>query len=210
MNRSTLISFVGGLLLGAAALQAGTIQYQVTVDTSGFAANTPGFIDFQFNQADVNALSGTLSINTFYSTGYTFNDGMNAFSSGVTGSFTSLPVVIRNDAGGTNYFARGVNAFGSSFTAILTISGNVVGGTATDPSKVFVILEDSTGAPLFSSGDIGEVGSINFNTDGTSTPTVYAFAGGSASIGAPTPEPSTVFAGLLGLVAVAARHRRRA
>ena len=208
MNRSTLLSLLGSLVLGAAALQAGTVTYQVTVDTSGFAANTPGFIDFQFNQASTNSLTGLASITSFTSTGYTFNDSLNYVTSGITGSFSSLPVVIPNDAGGTNVFARGVTSFGSNFTALVTLSGNVVGGTAGDPSQFFVILEDTNGASLFPTlGLVGEIATVTVNTDGSTTPSVNSFAGGSAYAGAPTPEPSTILLGLAGLAALAARRR---
>src|ERR1700704_699251 len=98
MDRKSFFS-MAGLLVGMACstLQAGTIQYLVTLDTSGFPGGTAGFIAVQFNRANSGSLSGLATIDSYSATGYTLDDLSNAFSAGVTGGFSSLPLVIPND-----------------------------------------------------------------------------------------------------------------
>ena len=207
MNNKSFFSFAGSLVLGlvsfGSTLYAGSVQYQVSVNTSDFVG-TVGFIDLQFNQSDaIGALSGVASIDGFNSTGYTFNSSQDVNSgAGIGGSFTTPPLTIQNDQNAANYFARGVGAFGTGFSFTVTFSGPIVGGTATNPSDFFVIPEDSTGAPLFNLGGAGgTVGDITFNNDGTSTPTGSSLA--SVSLISSVPEPSGLLTGLGGLLAIA-------
>src|SRR5438552_967429 len=113
MTRRLLLSFAGLLAVSMAA-QAGTISYLITVTGSNISAN-PGFIDMQFNQANsLTSLSATATISSFTSAGYTF--GAPQTSPGVTGSITSLPIVIPNDQGPANFYTQGVNTWGSTFS----------------------------------------------------------------------------------------------
>ncbi len=190
----------------AVQLSAGTVTYQIDINTAGLAANTASFVDFQFNQASTNSLSGLATVDSLSSVGYTFDEGTTVFSTGVTGSRISLPISIPNDVGGINYYAQGVSVFGSTLSVFVTLSGPVIGGTATDPSQFFVFLEDSSGAPLFGA----EVASLLVNDDGTTTTAGSTFAGGFATVGlvSTVPEPSTFLLGAGLMAGLGVRFQR--
>ena len=196
-----------GIAAGLAGqLGAGTVSYQIDINTAGFAANTAGFVDFQFNQATILSLSGLATIDSLSHVGYMFDDGATVSSAGVTGTRFALPISIPNDAGGTNYYAQGVSVFGSTLSVVVTLSGAVIGGPAQDPSQFFVFLEDTAGAQLFGA----EVASILVNNNGTTTTAGSTFTGGSATVSpvSAVPEPSTFLLGAGLLAGLGVRFRR--
>jgi hypothetical protein len=205
MNRLQLLS--GLALLLASTASAGSITYNVSVNTASISG-TAGFIDLQFNQVNSPALSATATIADFFNTAdFAFDNSGNFATSGVTGSFSSPPLVIPNDTDAANEFAQGVSSFGSAFGFSLTLSGDAIGGTDDFGSEFFVTLFDSVGGTLIGGSDLGSVASILVNADGS----VTAQSSDAASVSeAPSvPEPATWMTGGLAALLVLARRKRR-
>ncbi|NDJ11746.1 MAG: PEP-CTERM sorting domain-containing protein [Acidobacteriia bacterium] len=195
------------LVLGAfASLSAAPLSYLVTVDSSSIAPGTPGFIEFQFNQANAGtSLAAMAYVDNFVSTGFTFDNGSNAFLGGVTGSLSSPPLIFDNTGGGSNYFDQGVSEFGSAFSFVVTFDGAALDTVANDGSEFFVYLYSTQFEFLAGPGRGGAVASIALNGDTTvSTGPVEGFSTISA-----VPEPATfVLFGFAGVLMVARRIRR--
>jgi len=190
-----------------AVMNAGTISYNVFVDTSSIAGQT-GYIDLQFN-GDLGGtpLTATATITGFSSIGFTYDDSSNFLSTGVSGGFDASPLVIPNDPTfASNEFAQGVTAFGNNFSFLLTISGSAIGGTSDVGSEFYTTLQDTSLSPLIGGSDLGSVASILINANGTVTPQTTADSALSQ-----TPEPGTLltfaFSGFA-LVAVRLRTAR--
>lgn len=201
MKRVLLLSLLFGSL---AALNAASITYHVTVDSSGIPAATAGFVEFQFNQANaLTSLSATASITNFSSNGFTFDNVATNFQGGVTGSLAAPPLVFDNTGGGANVFDQGVAVFGSGFVFDVTFSGAALTSPSTDGSEFFVLLLDTSYNPLVNPQLGGEAATILLNGDTTITPNPT-----SISTIAFIPEPSTWLTGLAGLLLLGCRCRR--
>jgi hypothetical protein len=195
-------------LFAAASASAGTISYSITVNTTGLAGSGPGFIEFQFNQANsLTSLTATASISLFASSGYTFNAGGSGGSTGVTGSLAAPPIVIPNDAGAANFYDIAVTTFGTSFSFLVTLTGDAIGGSAADGSGFFVFLFDSNFAPIVGPLGSGEIANVIVNPNGSTTATGSTFTGGSA-LASEIPEPGSVLLSFTGLGALALLRRR--
>ena len=201
MKRVLLLALYLGSL---AALNAASITYHVTVDSSGIPSGTAGFVEFQFNQANAQtSLSATASITHFTSNGFTFDNAATNFQGGVTGSPGAPPLVFDNTGGGANVFDQGVSVFGSGFVFDVTFSGTALTTTANDGSEFFVLLLDTSYNPLVNPQLGGEAATILLNGDTTMTPNPT-----SISSVAFIPEPSTWLTGLAGLLLIGRRYRR--
>jgi hypothetical protein len=198
-RHSVLLLLAGAMLIPAA--RAGTITFGFRVETSGITA--PGWIDFQFNQANAGtSLSATATITNFMAPGFIFADPAQV-SAGVTGDLFTIAVVIPNDAAGANFFAQPVSTWGPQFQFDVTLTGDAVGNAAPDGSGFYVFLEDETGAPLPTSLPFSEALNITIDTAGAATAEYNDLA-------SPTPEPGTAWlmvAGF-GMVAFAIQRRR--
>ena len=181
------------LALGSiASLGATTLSYTVTVDSSSIGTSTPGFIEFQFNQANASTSpAATASVSDFTSTGFTFDDTTNASLGGVSGSLSTLPLAFDNTVGGTNLYDQGVSRFGATFSFILTLSGAALDNTATDGSEFFVYLLGVSPdySPLV--GTDGTAATVTINGDTTITLGAVTDLS-TITVAAATPEPSSV------------------
>jgi len=191
------------LLTSAAALQAATITYHVSVDSSGIGSSTPGYIDFQFNQANAStSLAASATVDNFISSGFIFVDSGNLYLGGATGSLSAPPLIFDNTVAGNNVFDQSVDAFGTAFSFDVTFAGDALNTTAPDGSGFFVSLLGTDFSPLVL-GD-GLVASIVINGDTTITTNPTDLSTIEAST---VPEPSSllmIFAGVA-LVAFARR-----
>ena len=205
MNR--FLGLVTASLCFGAALHAGTVSFTVNVNSSSLAGQA-GFIDLQFNQQLTGSpLSAIATITNFASTpDFNFNDANNFASTDVTGAFDTEPLTIPNDQGGSNEFAQGVDSFGSSFSFLLTLSGNAIGGFSDAGSEFYITLQDNMANPVVGDSDLGSVANVIVNSDGSVTPQAGSFA----TI-AQTPEPATLWLFLLGapVLVPAIRCRKR-
>ena len=207
--KSLLISF---LALGSlASLSASSFSYQVTVDTSSIGGLTPGFLEFQFNQADsLYSLAATATVSDFTSTGFTFDDTQDSTLGGATGSLSSPPLVLDNTVGATNLFDEYVSKFGSSFSFVVTLAGPALTNTAADGSGFYTFLWSTDySTNLIGSATTGAVAEVDINGDKTTATTPLAGISTITSYTAPmtaTPEPSAL--SLLGLGAAILLFRR--
>ncbi len=200
MNRRFAGNFrlLGVFFLVGSAASAGTVQYLVSVDSSGIGSGTPGIIEIQFNQANsTTSLSALASVTVLSVSGYTGDSTADQVSPGVTGNLANPPLLIPNDASGTNYADQGVGVFGSGFSFTVTFTGAAIGGSATDGSGFYLFLLDRSLNPLVGPLGSGEIANVIVNGDGSTTGTGSTFTGGSATVSlyTPTPEPSTLFTG---------------
>ena len=205
MKRFLIISLVA--LGSVASLCAGTVSYQVVVDSSSIAPSTPGFLEFQFNQANAATSGAALAyVSDFTSAGFTFDDSSDASLGGATGSLSAPPLVFDNTVGGTNLYDEGVSSFGSSFSFVLTLDGDALSTPETDGSQFFVYLLGTDYSTLLGT-DAGGVGGVTINGDTTTTPnavdgisvvSLYTpissnpSSNPSSSPSSATPEPSTI------------------
>jgi len=207
MKRSIFAGLLpaAALLASAAALNADTIGFHVNVDTSSIASAI-GFIEIQFNQVNAGtSLPATATVSNFTSAGFTFDNSSNFSLGGVSGSFSSPPLVIHNDVGATNLFDQGVAAFGSSFGFSVLMSGPAIGGTSVDGSSLFLFLLGTDFSPLIGSLDNGEVANIQINGNGS----VTAHGSNVATVATVVPEAPMLPVVGLGLAALYVIYVRR-
>ena len=199
------------LALGSlAALNAQIFSYQVTVDTSSIGSSTPGYIEFQFNQANAStSQAATASLDDFISSPDVTFDNTTDFSlGGVAGSLFSLPLEFDNTVGGTNLYDQGVSVFGTSFQFTVTLEGAALSTPATDGSEFFVYVLDSGYNNLLGPVDSGAADLI-INGDTSITPVTVTSISTITPV-AVTPEPSTLsMLGIGGAAIVAICRRRR-
>jgi hypothetical protein len=208
MTRRFLLSLFA-MTLAAAGARAGTISYTVNVDLPAIPG--PGFIDFQFNQANAStSLPAVASISGFTSTGFVFDDLTSGGTAGVTGSLASPPISIPNDAGAANWFDIGVTTWGNQFSFVVTLAGDAIGGASTDGSGFYLFLLDGGYNPILGSLPSGEIANALVNPDGSTTALGSTFEGGAADL-SETPEPGALLltAGGLGLLAFLRRSSPR-
>lgn len=135
------LPLVCGLMFIVSAANAAAVTYQFTVNTSSIPGGTPGFIEFQFNQANgLTSQAATASLSGFTSTGFTFNSLSDFSLGGVTGSLSALPIVFDNTVGAANLHDAGVSQFGTGFSFLLTLDGAALSTPSTDGSQFFVYL----------------------------------------------------------------------
>ena len=194
------------LLLGgifASAAWAGPI-YNIDINTSGLTG-TDGAIYFQFNPG-LNSDLASITIDPFSIDPPGALTGTPLTNGGVTGSLTSLPLVIDNSGGLNDYlhfltFGSTIS-FHVAFNLPATLTGDAGSAfgfalTATDGITSLLTLDPS-----------GNLGQISYELDGTFTATPLADA---AQITSAVPEPSftgPVFLVLLTQVVILLRKRR--
>ena len=92
------------LLAASAAAFAGTVSYQVTVDTTGLGS---GFVEFQFNPGSAGGQSATASLFGFVPLGGL--SGSPSTSGAATGTLAGNNVVLTNTAGANpNSYLQGI------------------------------------------------------------------------------------------------------
>jgi len=199
------------LALGSlAALNAQIFSYQVTVDTSSIGSSTPGYIEFQFNQANAStSQAATASLDDFISSpDFTFDNTTDFSLGGVAGSLFSLPLEFDNTVGGTNLYDQGVSVFGSTVQFTVTLEGAALSTPATDGSEFFVYVLDSGYNNLLGPADSGAADLI-INGDTSITPVTVTNVSTITPVTV-TPEPSALsMLGIGGVAMVAIRRRWR-
>jgi len=199
------------LALGCfAALDAQIFSYQVTVDTSSIGTSTPGYLEFQFNQANAStSQAATAYLDDFLaSPDFTFDNTTDFSLGGVAGSLFSLPLEFDNTVGGTNLYDQGVSVFGSTVQFTVTLEGAALSTPATDGSEFFVYVLDSGYNNLLGPVDSGAADLI-INGDTSITPVTVTNVSTITPVTV-TPEPSALsMLGIGGVAMVAIRRRWR-
>jgi hypothetical protein len=181
------------------AVRAGTVTYDVTVDTST-VSGTAGSLDFQFNPNGLGPDVLTAVIQAF--SGGTLV-GSPTFAGDASGSLTTGNSVTMDDGTGFNDALQNFT-YGSSISYRVTFTGNL---SSPNPGAEFSMTlydqQDGTGNQLFAAGPSGAALLIDLNDDGTHTVTEAPEVSASEeSGGTPTPEPATWIlcgVGMLGL-----------
>jgi hypothetical protein len=233
-------AFAGFLALGAAAAQAAVV-YRFDVDTSSLPAGTQGFIDLQFSASQATGpgaynplatatVSGFQNVGGFFTEAdpYAQNDlfGTPNVSGHVSGTLPGSVVFDVTGDGAINDYLHSLQ-FGSSFSFLLTLSGQAVdapicpntGGTDCSLPGFALDLLNSAGTGYLLTGDPDgqtafswTLAQVQVNTDGSTTPTIYPGPGGGApalTISTPVPEPATWVMMIVGFGAVGLGLRRR-
>lgn len=190
------------LFLAAAAVSfAGTLHYQVTVDTTGLGS---GFLDFQFNPGSPGGQTATAAVTNFVPAGGV--PGVPTTSGSVTGTLAGGNLVLTNTAGVDPNAYRQAITFGSTLSLLVTFAGPLLdnpAGTGIGTAFEISLLSDS-GAFLLANRPIVH---IELFSDGTTSSIVFV-DGGSADLVAPgVPEPATLGLCAAGLALLAWRRR---
>jgi hypothetical protein len=204
----TVLSFI--VLSGAFSLNAASISYQFTIDTTTLSGQADN-LDFQFNPGDISSPSVSLDISGFLLNGGSFNANDIVLTGDASGTLAG-DVTLDNNSGYSDAFQP--VELGTSVTFLATFSGAGVDDPASPGSAFGFSIYDNAGTtPLLTTSLDGTIAGIELDADGIALFTNPATAGGTsdATIAA-IPEPATGFGaalglGLLGLVAIRARRR---
>ena len=202
--RSRSVYLLALFLFLASAASANEITYYAKIDTS-LIANSPGYIEFQFDQGNASSQPATASVYSFAF------DGSYSASPQITNDVTgTLPADLTFDNGTTydDYF-QGIT-FGDSIFFTLHLYGPALespNGTASAGSTFAFSMWDSSGTTsvLSDSGD-GSNFTVAVNLDGTTTLDT-SHSEGTADI--QTPEPVSLLLAGAPLLVFALRRRRR-
>ncbi|MEI8019703.1 MAG: NF038129 family PEP-CTERM protein [Schlesneria sp.] len=197
-------------VLSPVAVHAGSIYYDVVIDTSSFAGQK-GDVDFQLG-GDANGVPITAVISNYSSSGNTVLDGspvnqnpLGAPSVTVNGDLSSGPLTLYNDASAFQVADADqfVSQFGTSFEFRVTMTGDGIGNISDGTATLAISVFDSLGNPLFNGPDYTNNAAvfIQTTTDGSATFTQYGLSS--------VPEPSTLVSMLLGVLGIGVGIYRR-
>lgn len=188
--------------LGSQPAYAG-LSFQVSADTSLLSGQT-GYLDFQFNPGDSNAVAATATI-----TNFSDMDGTLAPSAVLTGNAAgSLPGTLTLDNGTIfNDVFQGFT-YGSSVSLTLTLSGLAISNPSGTVGSTFAFSLYAADAitPLLTTDPNGSVATVLLNATGTTsaetfpqnpadnTPVATVTPAGGMAV----PEPSTATLIILG------------
>jgi hypothetical protein len=197
----------------AAPARAGSVTYDVTVDTSSLGG-TSGYIDSQFNPGGSGAAAATATV-TGFSPGGSLQSA--APFNGISGSVSGMlpgTLTFTNNTAFNDYFEG--FSYGGTISFALTLSGPAVGSSGAVGSSFAFSLYDSTGSiPLLTTDPNGSVLTMNINADGSTTaltfpqsPTDSTPVATATLVSTTVPEPSTLLLAAT-LVPAALAYRRR-
>jgi hypothetical protein len=173
--RMHLSLFIAALLCFASVASAGTITYEVTVDTSSIAG-TAGSLDFNFNPGPLVTQAASLQILNFAGNGTL--GGAPSLTGDVSGGPLPTTVTFDNGTGFNDYF-QGFT-FGSTISFDVILYGPALSspdGTSTSGSAfAFSMFSDAAGTipTLTSDTTDGFAFIVNVNLDGTATLTNFS------------------------------------
>jgi hypothetical protein len=202
MHRKLFFIFALAPILGGSAV-AGTVSYQVSVDTS-LVSGTPGGIYLDFSPgSDVTEIdvSGFNPLGGL-SGGPSFTDG------GVSGTLDTNDLVFTPQYA-TNDYGEALT-FSATLSFNVTFSAPVVGSTG---SEFDIELTQSDLVTPILSDDLTTANDViaDFTTDGSGNFTTYATADATITLNSSTPEPNTgvTFALLAAFGMIGAATRKR-
>jgi hypothetical protein len=163
------LTLLPALLLapGFGSARAGSVSYNVTVDTSSLNGQS-GYLDVQFNPGGVGAASATATVSAFASDG-ALQPGaqLNGVSGSVSGMLPGV-LTLTNSTAFNDYFEG--FSHGNTISFGLTLDGPAVGGAGPVGSSFAFSLYDSTGTmPLLTTDPNGSVLTVNVNADGSTS-----------------------------------------
>lgn len=192
------------LLLATAAISfAGTVSYQVTIDTTGLGS---GFLDLQFNPGSAGGQTATASITNFVPSGGL--SGSPTTTGSVTGTLAGGNLVLTNTAGlDPNTFLQAIT-FGDTLSLLVTFAGPLLdspAGTGVD-TAFFISLLSATGDFLLAAGPVVQIDLIS---DGSTSASVFVDGGSADLVTSAVPEPATFGLFATGFALLAWRRRSR-
>jgi hypothetical protein len=199
----TWTAWAGAVTLIAARLTAGTVAFQIRVDTSPLQTLGSGFIDLQLNPGATDALAVQQLFTTFQSDRVV---GAATLTGAASGSLSAPGgAMLQNQTSFNDIFQE--MAWGSFFSFYTCLCGPGIGGSAiTGTTFSLSLFGPDSFTPLLTTNPDGSLAHIDINPDGSVTPATFADDAGvkRAAIqdAAPCPEPASG-AGLLELAGIA-------
>lgn len=194
--------------LMATAARAGSIGYDVVIDTSSFSGAV-GDLDFQLATDQKNV--GITAAFTSFSSNATLNGSTQTYADSppnvtVTGDLGANTLSLFND-GTVNAYAdadQPFTTFGTYFSFHVTLSGAGIGASSASSASLAIAVFDSVGNPFFSGPNNRNNAAVYFqtHTDGSVTRTDYPL------LSSTVPEPSSFVSMLLGSLGIAIYRRR--
>lgn len=189
------------LPMAVAVSFAGTLHYQVTIDTTGLGS---GFIDLQFNPGSPGGQAATATVTNFVPLGGV--TGVPVTSGSVTGSLAGGDLVLTNTAGVDPNSYRQAITFGNTLSLMVTFAGPLLdnpSGTGVDTEFVISLLS-ANGEFLLA---LGPIVYIDLLSDGTSSSIVFVDGGSADPV--TVAEPATLGLFAAGCALLAWRRRSR-
>jgi len=190
----------------AATTSAGTLTYQVAIDTSIFSGQA-GDIEIQLASSGDN-IPVTASFSAYASdavlNGLTYNYAPGNPNATVTGDLSANSLSLYNDdsAFQTADADQLVSLFGTSLAFVVTLTGDGIGTSSASAPTLGISLFNASNSPLFSGPASQNYSAVFFqmSTDGTVAQTNYPAA--------TVPEPSSLVGLSIGLLGLAWNQRR--
>ncbi len=206
----TFVALAGAVLLAGAfqapVARAGSISYEVTVDTSSFAGTTGG-LQFTLIAGNTPAPLDTATITAFTSDGSLFTPPTT--SGDVMGE---LPATISMDNQNPSLYFQSIT-FGNIFDYVVTLTSTAGDMTSADTTFSFYLF-DASGNPITGANSpSGEAFDINIQgPSGTFDPPAVYYPPPPITLiqlNGAVPEPSTIVLLGLGLAAISLRSLSR-
>ncbi len=195
-------------MLSSTAVHAGSIFYDVSIDTSSFSGKT-GFVEFQLG-GGANGVPITAAFNPFNSDATITDSTTNENPLGepnvtVTGDLTGNTLSLYNDdsAFQSAIADQNVSIFGTFFDFRVTLTGDGIDAVSDGIATLAISVFDSLGNPFFNGPDETNNAAVFIQTsnDGTSSLTQYQVNS--------VPEPSSLISMLVGAIGIGVGMYRR-
>jgi len=182
------------------------VTYDVSINTTSIATSPPGYIDFAFNPADASSLYATATVYNFSTDGVV---GSQFFQQGDASGPINGPLTTLSFDNGTSNNELFYNfTYGTYVNFDVTLMQSGTGG----PGSTFAFtLYDASGNPYSNNGV--NTATITINPDGSTTGTAYlpydGVTGSVTPLTTVVPEPSSLFVGGFGMIALLCWFRLR-
>jgi hypothetical protein len=211
VRNDLMAMFVVASVLSPVNARAGSIYYDVVIDTSSFSGQS-GDIDFQLG-GDANNLPVMATISRYNSDAVLHGHTTNQSTAGepavtVTGDLRSDTLSLYNDDSAFQIADADqfVSSFGTVFEFRVTLTGDGIGVPSPGTASLAIALFDGSGKNSFFSGPDSTNNAAVFiqtSTDGSSSLTQYPPTQNSV------PEPSSLISMLVGALGIGVGMYRR-
>ncbi len=209
VQNSLMALSIVALVLSSSTARAGSIYYDVAIDTSSFSGKS-GYVEFQLG-GDASGVPITAAFSLFSSDATINESTSNPYPSAapnatVDGDLTSNTLSLYNDdsAFQAAIADQNVSIFGTIFDFRVTLTGDGINAASGATATLAISLFDSNSNPFFNGPDATNNAAdfIQTNSDGTALLTQYQLNN--------VPEPSSLISMLVGAIGIGiGMYRRR-